>query len=108
MMRDLPRFQVRDKARVEAFAKRVFSHTNEGPTYLRGMVTFADGHYRAVFAPGFFTLAEGQTEVSRSQWSNLKKRLKRHDPRVFVFKEYGAAPWGDEACLYVDFGFFAE
>ena len=51
------------------------------------------------------------TEPSKSQWSTLKKQLKRRDHQIFVFKEYGTVPCNaetDATCLYLDFGFFLD
>jgi hypothetical protein len=72
------------------------------------LVEYPDGHYRALFDPALFVLPAGQSAPSKSQWNNLKKRMKRHEPLVFVFKEHGEATGGDGSqCYYVDFGFFA-
>jgi hypothetical protein len=103
-MNDLPEFEKRPHHRVMPFATSLFGQN------LVDLTTFEDGHYRVVFKGGVFTFAEGQTEPSSSQWSTLKKRLKRHDRSIFVFKEHGGLtcppPNDSQQCYYVDFGFF--
>lgn len=77
-------------------------------SYLRELVEYPDGHYRALFEAAYFVLPGGQSAPSKSQWNNLKKRMKRHEPLVFVFKEHGEVADKDgRQCCYVDFGFFA-
>ncbi|RMG76179.1 MAG: hypothetical protein D6711_04740 [Chloroflexi bacterium] len=63
-----------------------------------------DGHYRVVFKKSFFTLTQDNTEPTKSQWNTLKKRMKRINKRVFIFKEHGET---SEDHYYMDFGFFA-
>lgn len=105
MTAELPRFQKRQPEQIEAFLKDVLSRDDKD--YLLDSTVFQDGHYRALFDPAYFHLAEGHSRPSKSQWSTLKKKFKRHDPRIFVFKEYGyLSHQGQEAC-YLDFGFFA-
>jgi hypothetical protein len=107
-MSNVPRFRKRRRDMVESFAARVFSKADNA-THLRRLIGFEDGHWRAVFEPAYFTLTEGRTEPSKSQWNTLKKRMKRIDPSVFIFREYGDThcdPESDATCLYVDFGFF--
>ncbi len=109
MDKSLPQFKARPQEAVAAFMTRVLSHDPEHKkTHLREIIIYDDGHYRAIFAPAYFTLQPGQAEPSKSQWSNLKKRMKRHDPQVFVFKETGGIRHQDEELVYVDFGFFAH
>jgi hypothetical protein len=45
------------------------------------------------------------TEPSKSQWNGLKKRLKRMDQQVFIFKVHGHQRAGDQNYCYLDFGF---
>jgi hypothetical protein len=101
---DLPEFKRRSRAAAQAFAAEIFTSN-----HLRDLITFDDGHFRAVFSPEYFTLAEGREEPSKSQWNSLKKRMKRHDRMVFVFKEHGEVPCESPSgkCYYIDFGFFA-
>lgn len=116
-MKALPTFKPRPHAYVHDFISRVLVNSQVSEdTHLRDLVTYPEGYYRAIFAPTYFVLAEATTEPTKSQWNTLKKRVKRLNPGVFVFKEYGiipcnaAAPAGqpDDYCLYLDFGFFAH
>lgn len=114
MPEGLPEFQKHPREATIAFAKEIFSTggTVHGSHFVR-LIEYGDGHYRAVFRPSYFILPEGQHQPSKSQWNSLKKKIKRHNPRVFIFKEHGEIPCGtgdsqDERCYYVDFGFFAH
>ena len=108
-MKDLPKFKARNKLAVESLVGDVLVNKQLGPeTCLRELIAYQDGHYRAIFDLGYFQLAEGQSAPSKSQWGSLKKRLKRHDLRLFVFKECGTlAAQAGTPRGYVDFGFFA-
>lgn len=103
-MNDLPRF---DRSRsfevVRAYIGRVLKHGASG--YLRDLILYEDGHYRAVFDPAYFALGEGQSQASRSQWNTLKKHMKRIDRTVFVFKDCGFL---EDGLAYLDFGFFLD
>lgn len=107
-MKSVPRFRRRTRDAVEAYASRALAHEAEA-TYLRRLIAFDDGHFRAVFDPAYFRLAAGQAP-SKSQWNTLKKRFKRLDPTVFLFKEHGETRCDpdqpDMNCYYLDFGFF--
>jgi hypothetical protein len=104
-MSDLPRFQKRSKQTAQDYAARVFNHGDRPEdTTLKELIAFEDGHFRAIFRRDYFTLPEGQTEPSKSQWNTLKKRMRRMNRRVFVFKEYGTS----EEDFYIDFGFFTN
>ena len=101
---DLPEFEPRKKQQVLPLLNTVF----------RGQVAdltqYDDGHFRVILRSGVFTLQPGETEPTRSQWNTLKKRLKRHNRRIFVFKEHGEVQCPDSTdatCYYLDFGFFA-
>ncbi len=98
-MKDLPRFTPYRRDYVESLIKRVLSKGEEDFFY--SLTEYDDGHYRAEFETAYF----GDTPPSKSQWNTLKKRLKRHNEKIFVFKEQGETPEGK---LYLDFGFFAE
>ena len=68
-----------------------------------------NGRCRAIFKKSYFVLQGDNTEPSKSQWSTLKKKLKRHNRGVFVFKETGeiaCSPESETMCYYLDFGFF--
>lgn len=91
---------------VQRFAKRAFTHPgSEGHSHLLRLIPHDDGYYRALFAPAYFILSEGQTEPSKSQWNTLKKKLKRLDKQAFVFKEHGETQHEGEQAYYLDFGF---
>jgi hypothetical protein len=112
MAEGLPEFQKYPRDVTIAFAKQIFS-TIGAPhsSHFVRLEEYEDGHYRAIFRPSYFILPEGQQQPSKSQWNSLKKRIKRHNPRVFIFKEHGETPCGagdDGRCYYVDFGFFAR
>lgn len=103
-MTDLPDFKKRPYDKVHQFASAVFTSSKDGKSKLVKIETFDDGHYRAIFQPDYF----GDEEPTKSQWNTLKKRLKRHDRLVFVFKEHGQTEHKGKACHYIDFGFFAS
>ncbi len=108
-MKPLPSFKARPREQVMALANRVLmldSHSDH--SYLHELIEHADGHYRLLFDPAYFILQPGQTEASKSQWSSLKKKFKRHDPGVFVFKEHGTLAGEGKRYDYLDFGFFAQ
>ena len=113
MREELPKFQkVRQRYTAE-FINGVLS----GPrgACLLKLIEYDDHHYRAVFRQSFFELHDGAETPSKSQWNTLKKKLKRRDRRVFVFREYGPIDCSDYAssvagqvCLYLDFGFMLQ
>jgi len=109
-MKDLPSFRPRPLEAVQDFIAEVLTNPHVAPeTCLRELIPFKAGHSRALFAPAYFVLSPGTGAPSKSQWSGLKKKLKRHNPAVFVFKECGSIRnRAGEACLYIDFGFFAD
>lgn len=107
-VKSLPAFKPLPRNLVEDLARRVLSHDAKGEiTYLRELHAYDDGHYRVVFSPAYFTLADSQSEPTRSQWNSLKKKFKRHEPRIFVFKDHSMVPCGAESCCILDVGFFA-
>ncbi len=108
-MKDLPEFKKRIREDVLKFAQRIL--TNDAQlqhTDVLELIEYKDGHYRVLFSPRYFILPEGQSEPSKSQWTTLKKKFKRHEPNVFVFKEHGELKTIDGKAYYVDFGFFAK
>jgi hypothetical protein len=109
-MKDLPKFKPRHLDAVSTFISEALINRYQGPdTCLRELITYQDGHYRALFDLGYFQAGADPNTPSKSQWSSLKKKLKRHDPRLFVFKECGVVTAKDGAARgYIDFGFFAE
>jgi hypothetical protein len=109
MLKPLPQFHKRSFTYVHRFAARVLTNERQAETTrLVQLVTYPDGHYRAIFKRDYFALPEGQTEPSKSQWNTLKKHMKRVESDVFIFREHGetgCAP--GERCFYIDFGFVA-
>lgn len=105
-MNELPSFSKRPQDMVQRFAVRAFTHPGgDGHSDLLHLIAHDDGHYRALFAPAYFILSEGQTEPSKSQWNTLKKKLKRLDKQAFVFKEHGTTEHQGKTLYYLDFGF---
>lgn len=107
-MDDLPEFKATSMAKAWHYVRSVFG------TNAVTVEEAADHHFRVIFKPTQFHIHEGHDEPSKSQWSSLKKRMKRHDASVFVFKETGKAECTDDVahsddnCYYVDFGFFLD
>jgi hypothetical protein len=105
-MNDLPEFKATSTAKTWHFVRSVF-----GVNAL-AIEENADHHFRVIFKSTQFHIHEGHDSPTKSQWSSLKKRMKRHDTNVFVFKETGKADCPDEQseddCYYVDFGFFVD
>ncbi|MCU0497159.1 MAG: hypothetical protein MUF87_07410 [Anaerolineae bacterium] len=99
---NLPHFQKRSQHYAQMFIERALSH--RGEYLLKEVIVYDDGHFRAVFGSGYF----GDQPPTKSQWSTFKKHLKRVNPRVFVFKEYGTQACDQDLCYYIDFGFFAD
>lgn len=105
---DLPEFEKREMYLVLPFAKQIFGKN------LIKLIPYDDGHYRAIFKPSYFTMADGQSNPSKSQWSTLKKKFKRHNKGVFLYRETGKIQCNDQnpadepQCVYIDFGFFAH
>ena len=110
MRNELPQFQ---KVR-RRYAADFINDALSGPrgACLIKLIEYDDHHFRAVFRKSYFELSESAAKPSKSQWNTLKKKLKRRNRRVFVFRDYGtvtcsqyAALGQDQACLYLDFGF---
>ncbi len=115
---ELPRFRKRRYADVMQFINRVLTNPAVGSqSHLYRLIEYDDGHYRAIFSPAYFQHADRWTEPSKSQWNTLKKRMKRYQKRVFVFRTYGeidcssgemhSSTTDNGPCYYLDFGFFA-
>lgn len=107
-MKELPEFQHRRYEDVAAFVSQAFTRPNQPEkSYFRHLTGFDDGHYRVFFSLAYLVTGE---EPTKSQWNSLKKKLKRHDKRLFVFKEHGLAPddSSGERCGYIEFGYFAH
>ena len=110
MRNELPRFR-KVKRR---YAASIVHSALSGPqgSALLQLLEYDDRHFRAVFDISYFQLAEGKYMPSKSQWNSLKKRLKRRDRSLFIFRQYGRldcdaqgkAP-SELTHLYIDFGF---
>ena len=110
MSKDLPPFRKVKRSYAASLVQQALS----GPRGLAllQIVEFEDHHFRAVFDLNHFQLAPGKTLPSKSQWNTLKKRLKRRDHSIFIFREYGQIDCDAhgkrlraQTCLYIDFGF---
>lgn len=109
-MEGLPEFRPAPREVALAYAREVFTLDGDRRyTHFQELIEYPDGHYRVLFRPSYFVLPEGQEQPTRSQWNSLKKKMKRHNPRVFIFKAHGEVPCdGGQRCYYVDFGFFSH
>ena len=96
------------------YAAAILHSALSGPrgAALLQLLEFEDHHFRAIFDISYFQLAEGKTMPSKSQWNSLKKRLKRRDRSIFIFRRYGridcdagGKTLSANTCLYIDFGF---
>ena len=108
-MKDLPAFRKVSRDFALSYIREVLtSPAQPDHSHLIELIAYQDGHYRALFDPAYFVLAEGRREPSRSQWNSLKKKLKRHHRGVFVFKTHGETTTRDgRRCYTIDFGFLA-
>lgn len=107
-MKDLPRFRARDPELVKPFVAHILTNKDDPRSAFVRLIEHPDHSFRAVFAARFFVLNPGETTPSKSQWNNLKKKLKRAAPDVFIFKDHGSidcAP-GTPGCYYLDFAYF--
>lgn len=106
-MKPLPRFVSRNLHQVQSLAARVLTGHEDEQTHLVQLLHYDDRHYRAIFHPDYFALQPGHEAPTRSQWNSLKKKFKRYDRSIFVFKETGetSCPDGPYRCYYIDFGF---
>jgi hypothetical protein len=108
-MKQLPEFKRRSREQVMRFVREVFGGSAAmHASHLVDLIEHQDMHYRVLFKSTYFILPAGQTEPSKSQWNTLKKKLKRHDRDVFVFKDHGTVKTPEGTNYYLDFGFFAE
>ncbi|MFZ4814718.1 MAG: hypothetical protein ACOYL5_09290 [Phototrophicaceae bacterium] len=99
---DLPELSRRPMVYVQNYARTVFGVAFHGLTEIKANA------YRAFVLPSYFTLQPGNTEPSKSQWSTMKKRMKRINGGIFVFKQVGETLHNGARCYYVDFGYFKE
>lgn len=101
---ELPEFQKREFYKVLPYVKSIFADA------FVTLINYEDKHFRVIFKKEFFIIQEGETEVSKSQWTTLKKKFKRRDRMVFLYKETGQIACDESSttqdCYYLDFGFF--
>lgn len=106
----LPTFATRDYEKVLQLMTDILTPPHLDESTLIQLTSFNDGHFRAIFNPNYFVLADNRDIPSKSQWNTLKKKLKRHDKRIFVFKKHGIIEHQKDGSqqFYVDFGFFVN
>ena len=113
MKGELPPFR-RVKRR---YAASIIQSVFAGPrgSALLKLQDFQDGHFRAIFSASHFLMADDGALPSRSQWNTLKKKLKRRDRTIFIFREYGELDCSAAGitrrgitCLYLDFAFLPD
>ncbi len=112
----LPEFKKRKMHIVVPYMTQILGMS--GGSGLIKLIEYEDNSFRAIFKSTFFNLQEGETKPTKSQWSTLKKRMKRHEYKVFVFKKHGEIDCeeaGDNVslnrdydCFFIDFGFFGD
>lgn len=110
MSSELPAFRKVQRSYAAALVHGALSGPH-GSSLLQ-LIEFDDHHFRVIFDIKQFQLAEGMQLPSKSQWNTLKKRLKRRDRTIFVFRQYGPIDCSSRekalaarTCLYLDFGF---
>ena len=104
---ELPEFRKMKKAYVTKLINSIL--IGAGGASLVRMNDYDDNHFRVIFKISYFQLTDGNDMPSKSQWNTLKKKMKRRDRSIFIFREYGSiecegASEGN-TCLYLDFGF---
>ena len=109
-MKELPRFTKQSSERVKHFAIQVFTHPSDPEkSYFQELHEHEDKHFSVVFSLNYF---ENATIPTKSQWNSLKKKLKRHDKRLFIFKEHliVKCDGGEDLqrCGQIEFGFLRE
>ena len=110
MHRELPRFRKVKHQYAASLINAVL--TGAQGASLSRLIEYNDHHFRVIFRQRYFQLSAGAASPSKSQWNTLKKKLKRRNRLIFVFREYGScdcenAPGGitGKECFYLDFGF---
>lgn len=111
---ELPEFEKRKQHIVMPYITQIF-RGGAGGSYLIKLIAHEDGHYRAVFKSTYFEPQPETDAPTKSQWTTLKKKMKRHDKQIFIFKQHGeidcetvaanVSAARDYRCLYIDFGF---
>ena len=112
-MNALPEFRKTKHAIVTIYINRILSG-HSGNSLLK-LIEYDDHHYRAIFRSSYFVIQGDVSDITKSQWNTLKKKMKRHDKSVFIFKDYGKIDCAskldgsttpqDYDCLFIDFGF---
>lgn len=101
---ELPEFEKRPQYLVLPYAKQIFT-----ANFVR-LIEYDDHHFRVIFKSTYFVLQDDNTEPTKSQWATLKKKMKRHNKGVFIYKDTGLVDCGfensDSECYYIDFGYF--
>ena len=113
MSKDLPDFRKAPRSYAAKFVNSALSGPR-GAALIR-LIEFDDGHFRAIFDAAYFELQAGNAAPSKSQWNTLKKKLKRRNRSIFVFRAHGELPCPGATrankgrkCLYLDFGFLRD
>jgi hypothetical protein len=79
-MKDLPAFRKHKHGDVVDYISEILINENSAEdSCFIDLLEYEDGHYRVLFKPRYFSLQEGQTEPTKSQWNSLKKKMKRRD-----------------------------
>lgn len=109
-MKDLPRFRHRDYDTTRTFAAQMLTNHVDAISTLMRLTEREDHSFEAVFSARYFVLEDGVTEPTKSQWNSLKKRFKRSESSIFIFKDHGACacPDGEPGCFYLQFGYYAK
>lgn len=110
MSAELPRFRKVKRSYAASMIHSALS--GAGGSALLRLIEHEDHHFRAIFDRKHFQLPPDRDLPSKSQWNTLKKRLKRRDRSIFVFRKYGPIDCKSagrrvaaDGCLYIDFGF---
>ncbi len=109
-MEGLPEFKREARESVANLMTQVFTHPGDADrSFFRHLEEYPDGHYSVTFDLEYF---KDTAEPTKSQWNSLKKKLKRHDNRLFIFKAYKVVgcSGGDTTarCGQLEIGFFAH
>jgi hypothetical protein len=109
-MSDIPEFRKQPFDRVHKFMAEVLTNPQAGPkSCLRQLKVDKTTHqYRALFDPAYFALSTDRPAPTKSQWTTLRKRMKRHRSDVFIFKGHGTTMFQGKECYYLNFGFFVD
>jgi hypothetical protein len=109
-VKELPKFTKQSSERVKHFAVQVFTHPSDPEkSYFQELREHEDKHFSVIFSLNYFG---NTTTPTKSQWNSLKKKFKRHDKLVFVFKEHFIVKCGDGEglleCGQIEFGYLRE